>query len=790
MLPVELTERAQWVVAGIDKRPFYTKGGALIPASVTDRTTWMTFAAACEVAGERNLYIGYMTAADDPYVCIDFDVKDADSKHADGTFYQEHEWTPQQVINLQDAMLNDTASYKELSLSGKGAHLWIKGTSGPGVRRGGVEVYSREHFILCTGKPFIRIVRSIVDNRVVSTVEQGVLPVTEQNEFLRKVLEALKQDRHKVVELVEVEPVEEDSVVISRAMGAANKDKFILLCQGRWQEMGYPSQSEADLSLMSMIAFYSKSNVQCRRIFRLTELGKRDKAVKNNVHLNRCLVKIRSRQADEEIANTLIDLSAMMERSKTHDKKAEIEEHEPPEDISGILECSMRFDRVERIEYPPGVLGEICEYMFNAAPRPVKEIAIVAGLGLMAGVTGKAYHLPQTGLNLYIILIAQSAVGKEAMHNGISYLVNHVERYVPGADKFAKFTDFVSGPALVKSFMETPSFVNVVGEIGRKIAAMGAGYNPAMQTLRTQLINLYQKSAPGSSVGSLAYSDKDKNVDIKGAVAYSLIGETTPGTLYDALTEDMMEDGFLSRFSLIQYHGERVPLHYGAVTTPPASLLQKLVTIFSYSMTGNADRTDGAPNSKLVHIRMDAWMLQWKFNVYCDKKINSYVKESQRQMWNRSHLKALRIAGVIAACDDPVNPVVTLEHMKWAINLVLNDVLQMGEKLDNGDIGSDDDIRTTKIKNICKQYLSIKSADAEKAGVTYGMISSSIIPRKYLQMRTCKLSAFNNHKNGSTFSLNLALQSLIDDGHLVEQDKTMMLTQFGPMGKCYKIVKL
>jgi len=43
-----------------------------------------------------------------------------------------------------------------------------------------------------------------------------------------------------------------DDELLAKAMRAVNDEKFRALWEGRWQELDYPSQSEADLAFMGM----------------------------------------------------------------------------------------------------------------------------------------------------------------------------------------------------------------------------------------------------------------------------------------------------------------------------------------------------------------------------------------------------------------------------------------------------------------------------------------------------------------------------------------------------------
>lgn len=294
-IPEELKERAQWVVSGASKAPLYLKNDKVIGAKSTDPATWMSFNDACKLAcdnrdlitthtdkhgievKQQGYCIGYMLSADDPFTCIDLDVKDS-TNCTDAS-----QWTTTDQYERFDSIIKTFNSYTEYSRSGKGFHIWVKGNIGEGRRREGVEVYSQERFIVCTGNTF------------------KSEPINERSELLNNMVTQLSPLKlTSDIELVEKEEVEDDKVIVEKLMRQSNAEKFNNLCSGNWKAYSFPSQSEADLALMSMFCFYSESNEQCRRLFRMSKLGKREKAITDNKYLNSTLKLIRTRQEKEK----------------------------------------------------------------------------------------------------------------------------------------------------------------------------------------------------------------------------------------------------------------------------------------------------------------------------------------------------------------------------------------------------------------------------------------------------------------------------------------------------------
>lgn len=142
-IPESLKQRPQWVLCRMvaraghwTKEPWQTNGRH---ASSTNPATWTTADAvlAGYHAGKSD-GIGYVFASGDPFVGVDMD----------------HVVTNGVVEPEAQQIIDDFASYAELSPSGTGVHIIVEGalpTTRTGARRGALEVYQSGRYFTVTG---------------------------------------------------------------------------------------------------------------------------------------------------------------------------------------------------------------------------------------------------------------------------------------------------------------------------------------------------------------------------------------------------------------------------------------------------------------------------------------------------------------------------------------------------------------------------------------------------------------------------------------------------------------
>lgn len=246
-IPEEMRAQPQWVCWGADgaalKCPYDPNTGK--PAKAGHPDTWAWYETACEGVA-RGYYrgIGFEFADDGGVVGVDFDhcLKDGqiDPNVA--------EWV--KLFN----------SYTEVSQSGEGLHIFCKGhLPGGAIKTPAAEMYDRGRYFAMTGNTY-----------------GPARPLREAQDTINELYNALSATRQKLEDkptsTMQAGLTLDDEKLLEIAGNAKNGDLFLLLFAGDWTTR-YKSQSEADIALCNILAFYTGRNaVQMDRLFRQSAL--------------------------------------------------------------------------------------------------------------------------------------------------------------------------------------------------------------------------------------------------------------------------------------------------------------------------------------------------------------------------------------------------------------------------------------------------------------------------------------------------------------------------------------
>jgi len=144
-IPRELRRRPQWVVWKLERRKEkwtkvpYTPSGK--PASHSDLMTWHSFPEVLAAYEERSYDgVGFVFSSGDPYCGIDLDAcRDLKTGKVE-------EWA-QEVVNLFAE-----EGYAELSATGTGIHIIVRGKATEVVKTDRLELYDMRRFFTITGR--------------------------------------------------------------------------------------------------------------------------------------------------------------------------------------------------------------------------------------------------------------------------------------------------------------------------------------------------------------------------------------------------------------------------------------------------------------------------------------------------------------------------------------------------------------------------------------------------------------------------------------------------------------
>lgn len=776
----ELRSYRQWVVHRADKIPLNPHNGT--KAESDNPATWSDYDTAKNCCDNMpDLGLGFVLTESDPYAVIDLD-NAADPKH---------NFTADKIAEVTASHIRIAEafdSYSEVSPSGMGLHIWLKGSvpSGKNNRDKCVEVYSSGRYMTVTHNAF--------SNKPIAPNQDLLMMLWEE---LGGSVEPISQVESKPQEL------SDDDVCRMASSGAnGNGELFLDLFKNNWQPY-FSSQSEADLTFCNIVAFYTDNKEQVGRIYHSSDLFKLSPKKKRKArpdYLYHDKWGIVTKAFDQK--PTIMDFSELAKQvaaqiQSQHDKTGQHPNTDVADNRDGNAIVSSSVEELNEEPEPtpvdwmpaPGLMGEIASFIYSNAVNPVREVAIAASIAYLAGIAGRGYNISSTGLNQYVVLLANTSGGKEGAAQGMDKLSHAVREQVPAFERFIGPGNIASPQGLIKQLVETPCILSPIGEFGMWLQKLTGKYARANEVaMRGMLLDLFSKSGAKQNVKGTAYSDRQKNVPDIDSPAFSMFGDSTQQEFYKAIDESNIKEGLISRLTVIECENRRPKYNKNHNKTKPApELVWRIGAIAKRCLELEMLKTPidigETPEATEYHTA---------YRELCIDRVFDNQDDSAQQIWTRAHLRLLRLAGLVAVGCNPDTPVMTVEHLEWAKAVIEHGCNRIIRQFKLGQVGETNYLleqRTLINKTVYKFCKTGYSPNWEKAfGVSKTMYDARVITHRYLMALTNKHACFRNDRNPQN-AFRSVVQELIDSGVLVKVDM-QKVKDSGRAGLAYYVTDL
>jgi hypothetical protein len=477
-IPDELRQCAQWVLWRNEQRGGkWTKPP--LNATSTDAATWIDFEAAVKTYknGGGADGIGFVFSTQDEYVGIDLD-------HVfDPSTGKPKRWALEIIQRFQ--------SYTEFSPSRTGVHIIVKGALPNGVtgrKKGNVEIYTSGRYLTVTGQ---RLKNAPV----------AVEPRQAEIQWL-------------------IDHYFTDQELLDRAFAAKNNDKLHRLFDG--DISAYPSQSEADLALCSMLAFWASDVAQLDRLFRRSKLF-REKW--DERHGDGTYGEITITKAWENCAEHYEQQSSGIHVEPLVDESHEDESQQQP------------------VSFPEvawkGPFGAWREVVFGSTEAPAEYLwaSCLIVIGLIFGRSIRFENPRPLYPNFYVLILG--ATGDDRKSTALTFAQDAL--YFLGlGDQVEVLSGIQSSEAIYESLSKVDG-------------ARALAYCDELRSLLTVAQRKGQRDII-PRLGSLYYCPKKDSLNrsedstVITNPFFSLIAATPAAYVHDLLTHLEIEGGFLNRF--------------------------------------------------------------------------------------------------------------------------------------------------------------------------------------------------------------------------------------------------
>jgi len=752
-IPPQLKLMDQWVIwkietteDGRERKVPYNPQGFGDHASVTNPTTWGTFDEACLYAENYAMNgVGFVFKDGGGVFGIDVDSMDKVAL----------EDRPA-ALKLREMIWNNFPTYCERSPSGRGMHYIGFGSLPEGMRgikdsKYQIEIYDQLRYFTVTGDAVEGRTEIRDCQQVLSELASTLSPIAEGEAYVS----TGEIDDRAVNEICATIARWNNGEHFKFLMGVGSTKQEILV---RYNN----DHSSADFALTNYISHGTKDVNKAVEIFRLSPLWRGTKGgyTTEEAYINRYLIaqgfsRVWQERGRKEAAQQVAiahgkEIATRVLNKPKLDNKYNIEL--PGVDFSN-----------DGMTLPPGATGEFVKAVYDATFTPNLPYALAVSFAFISGMAGRGYRRGRNGCNVFMLVAGQSATGKTQTMDALMHLVQNVEG-LGLTDKPPIGRIFSAGAKSAQGIHDKLSGIMAGAWFTDECASMlkvltSPESNPDHE-LKDAINLLYDAAVPGKvwQLGASRTSNDKKGIN---CVSIGIAWFTTLEKMYDSISVGEAKDGFLSRFIPVFYEGVLGQDNKNQIDRLPFDVAEKFrafiaqVTMFDLILGANPQ---GANKLINVDITPDADSLLKAFNAQArelarraqhgaDGLPDVYVAMS------RVGTTAQRLAVTMAVMDNPVLPVINIDHVRWAIQFVAGRTLDVIRRVETGEIGAGSDVEVQAIVRIMKLL-------APKHNGT--------IPGGILRDRLRLVQPFKSVRNNQVNQyLHTALKSMEEEGRIL-----------------------
>jgi len=357
------------------------------------------------------------------------------------------------------------------------------------------------------------------------------------------------------------------------------------------------------------------------------------------------------------------------------------------------------------VGYPPGLMGVLCEEIYEMAPHPNEEVALMAGFALVAGIIGRTYNVLGTGLNLYVALLADSGVGKANLKNSINTALM-VDCALEGGISFKGASRFTGPKPLFEMLLAGLSRVCVLEESG----LMSESTAGDQKGLSRVMLDIYSSSGRGEYAGGENYSKQEQNVPVIPSPALTIAHVSTPLSYLRALkAKDAAVSGDIARVWMMRSMRDKAPLNTTRRTNFSEPVIARIKELVKKCIP-QQDPKNGTVidvDTSYIDIRKDS-------DLWTDEE-NKYKHDGdnlRRAITSRAFVKILKISSIASIFNGHM--VIDLNEYKWATDAIYGEIAMIEEALS---YGSSDDMMVIAngiIMSAISKIINNKFSDPKK----------------------------------------------------------------------------